>query len=81
MLYNHVLYDCAVNVTLISFWNTGVKMFFVSGQGSVTTLSQPQTLYAYQFVNYEPGNAGLEKNLNSRLPLGQVALNFCLPLN
>ncbi|XP_020602006.1 spartin-like isoform X2 [Orbicella faveolata] len=31
-----------------------VKMFFVSGQGSVTTLSQPQTLYAYQFVNYKP---------------------------
>ncbi|KAL9967813.1 hypothetical protein ACROYT_G026110 [Oculina patagonica] len=29
-----------------------VKMFFVSGQGSVTTLSQPQTLHAYQFVNY-----------------------------
>ena len=41
---------------LILFWNTGVKIFFVSGQGSVTTLSQPQTLYVYQFVNYEPGN-------------------------
>ena len=33
-----------------------MKIFFVSGQGSVTTLSQPQTLYVYQFVNYEPGN-------------------------
>lgn len=55
-------------------------MFFVSGQGSVTTLSQPQTLYAYQFVNYEPGNAGLEKKyLNSSSPLGQEALKFCLP--
>ena len=30
-------------------------MFFVSGQGSVTTLSQPQTLHAFQFVNYKPG--------------------------
>ena len=44
-----------INIALISFWNTGVKMFFVSGQGSVTTLSQPQTLIAYQFVNYQPG--------------------------
>ena len=52
-------------------------MFFVSGQGSVTTLSQPQTLYAYQFVNYEPGNAGLEKKyLNSSSPLGQEALKL-----
>jgi len=33
----------------------GVKMFFVSGQGNVTTLSQPQTLHAFQFVNYKPG--------------------------
>lgn len=33
-----------------------VKMFFVSGQGSVTTLSQPQTLHAFQFVNYKPGS-------------------------
>ena len=33
----------------------GVKMFFVSGQGGVTTLSQPQTLKAFQFVNYKPG--------------------------
>lgn len=31
-----------------------VKMFFVSGQGGVTTLSQPQTLKAFQFVNYKP---------------------------
>ena len=31
-------------------------MFFVSGQGSVTTISQPQTLHAFQFVNYKPGN-------------------------
>ena len=30
-------------------------MFFVSEQGNVTTLSQPQTLYAFQFVNWEPG--------------------------
>lgn len=57
-------------MTLISFWNTGVKMFFVSGQGSVTTLSQPQTLYAYQFVNYEPGNAGLEKKLEFQFAIG-----------
>lgn len=33
-----------------------VKMFFVSGQGSVTTLSQPQTLHAFQFLNYKPGS-------------------------
>lgn len=33
-----------------------VKMFFVSGQGSVTTLSQPQTLHAFQFVNYKPAS-------------------------
>lgn len=45
-------------------------MFFVSGQGSVTTLSQPQTLYAYQFVNYEPGNAGLENKLELQLAIG-----------
>lgn len=31
-----------------------VKMFFVSEQGSVTTLSQPQTLRAFQFVNHKP---------------------------
>lgn len=33
-----------------------VKMFFINGQGSVTTLSQPQTLHAFQFVNYKPGS-------------------------
>ena len=54
-------------------------MFFVSGQGSVTTLSQPQTLYAYQFVNCEPGNAGLVKKLEVQFALEQVALYFCLP--
>lgn len=31
-----------------------VKMFFVSEQGGVTTLSQPQTLRAFQFVNHKP---------------------------
>ena len=34
-------------------------MFFVSDQGQVTTLSQTQTLYAYQFVNYEQGTVHL----------------------
>lgn len=33
-----------------------VRMFFVSDQGHVTTLSQPQTLHAFQFVNYKPGS-------------------------
>ncbi|EDO46176.1 predicted protein [Nematostella vectensis] len=32
-----------------------VKMFFVSEQGHVTTISQPQTLRAYQFIMYEEG--------------------------
>ena len=48
---------CNINfIQLVDlFVCVGVKMFFVSGQGGVTTLSQPQTLQAFQFVNYKPG--------------------------
>ena len=44
-----------LDTNLTPFFFSGVKMFFVSDQGHVTTLSQTQTLYAYQFVNYEQG--------------------------
>lgn len=43
-------------------FNTGVKMFFVSEQGGVTTLSQPQTLRAFQFVNHKPGKSKFKRN-------------------
>ena len=43
---------------MLEFYLSGVKMFFVSDQGHVTTLSQPQTLHAYQFVNHQPGKKG-----------------------
>ncbi|KAK3734380.1 hypothetical protein QZH41_020099, partial [Actinostola sp. cb2023] len=33
----------------------GVKMFFVSELGNVTTLSEAQTLRVYQFIKYEEG--------------------------
>lgn len=46
----------------IFLFNTGVKMFFVSEQGGVTTLSQPQTLRAFQFVNHKPGKSKFKRN-------------------